>query len=170
MADTMTSGDFEKLVYHHQEIISKVCHIYCHDPSDRADLFQEILINLWKGISSFKGKSQLSTWIYRVSINTAISAYHKQKRKKLILTGAVPDKAERIKDQSDRKERQTEALFAGIEKLKPVEKAIVLLYLEEKSYQEISDVMGITSKNVSVRLARIRKKLEKIVKSLLPEN
>ena len=168
MPDKITEAEFGKLIYDNQELIIKVCSIYCHNQHDIDDLFQDIAINLWKGLSSFKGNSKLSTWIYRVSINTAISKFRKKRKLKFVGFDNVTElKDTYVQEQEMDKENRIKALYSGIERLNPVEKAIILLYLEDKSYDEIADIVGISKSNVSVRLVRVKRKLESIVKPLL---
>ena len=167
MDHKFSETEFEKLVYDNQELIIKVCNIYCHNQPDKDDLFQDIIINLWKGLPSFKGNSKLSTWIYRVSLNTAISGFRKKKKAGFIDIEDISDSEAISPDSNPDGELRIKALHFGINKLKTVEKAIVLLYLEDKSYDEISEIIGISKKNVSVRLVRLKRKLEKIIKPIL---
>jgi RNA polymerase sigma-70 factor (ECF subfamily) len=170
MPDKISETEFGRIIYENQELIFKVCSIYCQNQSDKDDLFQEITINLWRGLPSFKGNSKLSTWIYRVSLNTAIS----QNRKKRKINFVGFENAESIKnstgiEQEFNEQSSIKILYSAIAKLKPVEKAIVLLYLEEKSYEEIASIIGISKSNVSVKLVRLKQKLEKILTPLLNE-
>lgn len=158
---------FNQLVFENQAIIHKICRVYCVLEQDREDLFQEIVFNLWKGFTSFRNESAFSTWLYRVALNTAITQKKKNRSRlgrevkmREILPG---NNREEIMEQ----ELQIGALYKGIQQLKKVEKAIILLYLEEKTYQEIADITGLTKTNVSVKLVRIKAKLEKLVKSIL---
>ncbi len=168
MANKISETEFEKLIYDNQELIIKVCNIYCRNQPDKDDLFQDITINLWKGLSSFRGDSKLSTWIYRVSLNTAISKFRKKRKIKFIDLEDVTELGGTADhEQEPDKEYRIKALYFGIDKLSPVEKAIILLYLEDKSYDEIADIIGISTKNVSVRLVRLKRKLETIIKPLL---
>jgi len=168
MPDKITETEFAKVIYDNQELIIKVCNIYCHNLSDRDDLFQDIAINLLKGLSSFKGNSKLSTWIYRVSINTAISKFRKKRKLRFVgFESLTEPKDASAEEQEMDKENSIKALYYGIGKLNPVEKAIILLYLEDKSYDEIADIVGISKSNVSVRLVRVKRKLETIIKPLL---
>ena len=154
---------FEQLIFENQAMLIKVCNIFCKSQADKDDLFQEITINLWKGLSSFKGNSKLSTWIYRVSLNTAISKTGRKKKRLVHYTENVPESTTINSNEDTVDEEQIRILYAGIEQLKPVEKALVLLYLEEHSYSEIADIMGISEKNAGVKLHRIKRKLEKIL-------
>ncbi len=170
MAKKLAEIEFEKLVYDNQLLIIKVCNIYCHSQHDKDDLFQEITLNIWKGLPLFKGHSNLSTWIYRISINTAISRCNKKKNNKISYAGEVPERGFSIPSYGDEVDVKVKALYEGIDKLKAIEKAIVLLYLEEKSYDEIAEIIGISANNVSVKLVRLKRKLEQIVKSIILKN
>ena len=153
---------FVKEISENQKLIHKVCNVYCYTPEDRKDLFQDIVLQLWRAYPSFKGEAKFSTWLYRVSLNTAITQIRKQKKKMVELTTDTSDNI--IVDDTHESIEKHQLLQSLISKLNDVEKSIVLLYLEEKSYQEIADIMGMSKTNVSVRLVRIRKKLEKIFK------
>ena len=168
MSDKISESEFGKVIYNNQGLIMKVCNIYCRNQSDRDDLFQDITINLWNGLPSFKGNSKLSTWIYRVSLNTAISKFRKKRRMEFVGFDTVPElKDDSVNEMETDKENSIKALYYGISKLNPVEKAVILLYLEEKTYDEIADIIGISKSNVSVRLVRVKRKLETIIKPLL---
>jgi len=163
MTKPMSEIAFEQLVYENQAMLIKVCNIFCKIQADKDDLFQEITINLWKGLPSFQGNSKLSTWIYRVSLNTAISKSQRKRKNLIRYTEKLPEHNGLISNEDAVDEEQIQMLYAGIERLKPVEKALILLYLEEHSYSEIGDIMGISEKNAGVKLHRIKRKLEKIL-------
>ncbi len=144
-------------------IIYKVCFIYCRNRSDINDMYQEIVLQLWKSYPAFKGKSALSTWIYRVALNTAIT--HIRKPAVIFETEEVPEIAcdyESIADLSE----DTKLLYKAISNLDRIEKAIILLWLEDRSYKEISETTGISVKYVSVKITRIKVKLASILKNL----
>ena len=162
MTDQINESEFAKLIYDNQGLIIKVCNIYCNTRQDKDDLFQEITINLWKGLPSFRGSSKLSTWIYKVSLN-----FRKKKRISFVDINEIPELKVPSPDQESDNEFRLKALHYGIGMLKPVEKAVILLYLEENSYDEISQITGISKNNVSVKIVRIKKKLEKILGKLL---
>ncbi|RIV18981.1 RNA polymerase sigma factor [Fibrisoma montanum] len=142
----------------HLGIAHKVCRMYCQDPDERADLLQEMLYQLWKSYPGFGGRSSFTTWMYRVCLNTALTWYRKTTRKNwesLSLSHQqIPEPP------TDPEEEQRQALFRAIATLSPLNKAIVLLYLDEVSYEEIASITGLTKSNVSVRLVRIKKELE----------
>ncbi len=130
--------------------------MFSKDEDEVADLFQDILINLWKGFSKFRGESNIKTWIYRVSLNTCISSDRKKKRK----GETVPlDMNINLFDDSQEDTKQIRMLQGRISRLGPFDRAIVLLWLENLSYDEIGAIVGITAKNVSVRLFRIKEQL-----------
>ncbi|MBQ3882553.1 MAG: sigma-70 family RNA polymerase sigma factor [Bacteroidales bacterium] len=153
----MTEQEFEKMVRENRSTIYTVCYMFSSDQDEVADLFQETLINLWRGSGTFRGESALSSWIYKVALNTCISSDRKKKRglSTVPLTMDV--------DMFDEKEedlRQFNILRGRISKLGPFDRAIVLLWLENLSYEEIGQIVGITPKNVSVRLVRIKEQLK----------
>ena len=149
---------FAQMVREHKATIYTVCYMFSKDADEVADLFQEVLINLWKGFGGFQGRSDIKSWIYRVALNTCITIDRKKKRK---------NKAELSMDinlfsDSDNDTKQVEMLRQRINRLKPFDRAIVLLWLENMSYDEIGAVVGITAKNVSVRLFRIKEELKRM--------
>ena len=126
--------------------------------ADREDLFQEITLQAWKAYGSFRGDAKFSTWLYRVALNTAITFFRKEKRKPDIYsTDVVPDQTE---ETIDPVEEQVKAMYTAIGNLSSVDKAIVMLYLEDYSYIEIGDMMGITANNVAVKMNRIKARLK----------
>ena len=155
--------EFVDILNNHRGLIYKVCHLYCDDPEDRKDLFQEIVLQVWKSLGSFRQESTIGTWMYRIALNTAITHFRKEKRLggKVSLTGIdIPD----LNDSSE-KEDQLIELFKAIENLDRIDKSIILLYLEEKNYEEISEITGLTRTNVGVRLNRIKIKLSNTITS-----
>ena len=153
--------EFVDILNNHRGLIYKVCHLYCDDPEDRKDLFQEIVLQVWKSLGSFRQESTIGTWMYRIALNTAITHFRKEKRLggKVSLTGIdIPD----LNDSSE-KEDQLKELFKAIEDLDRIDKSIILLYLEEKNYEEISEITGLTRTNVGVRLNRIKIKLSNTI-------
>lgn len=151
--------DFARIVKEHRGTIYTVCYMFSKDEDEVADLFQEILVNLWKGFSGFRGESSTRTWIYRVSLNTCISAERKKKRRE----ETVPlEMSINLFDESAEDLKQIRMLQNRISRLGPFDRAIVLLWLENLSYDEIGAIVGITAKNVSVRLFRIKEQLRKM--------
>ena len=151
--------EFAQTVREHKGTIYTVCYMFSNNPEEVADLFQEILINLWKGFPQFRGDSNVRTWIYRVSLNTCISSERKKSRKvdTLPLTMDID-----LFSDSDEDTKQVQMLRDRINRLGPFDRAIVLLWLENLSYDEIGAIVGISAKNVSVRLVRIKDQLKKM--------
>ena len=147
---------FAQMVREHKSTIYTVCFMFSKDSDEVNDLFQEVLINLWKGFESFEGKSKIDTWIWRVSFNTCITQERKKKRSSAIPLSMEID----LYNDKDEDTRQVQMLYDRIHQLKPFDRAIVLLWLENMSYEEIAAIVGITIKNVSVRLYRIKEELK----------
>lgn len=148
--------DFARVVREHKGTIYTMCYMFSRNEEEVADLFQDILVNLWKGFSGFRGESNVRTWIYRVSLNTCISADRKKKRR----GESLPlDMNINLFDDSAEDMKQIRMLQGRISRLGVFDRAIVLLWLENLSYDEIGAIVGITAKNVSVRLFRIKEQL-----------
>lgn len=148
---------FTELVRGNKSTIYTVCYMFSKDESEVNDLFQETLVNLWKGFGNFEGRSNARTWVYRVALNTCITVDRKKKRrgKSVPLTMDV-----NLFEDNDSDSRQVQMLRQRISRLQPFDRAIVLLWLENMSYDEIGQVVGISAKNVSVRLYRIKEQLK----------
>ena len=154
----MKEKEFEKIVKEHKNTIYTVCFMFSKDADEVNDLFQETLINLWQGFNSFKGESSIRTWIWRVSLNTCISS--ERKKSKLHIVPLSMDI--NLYEDTDEDSRQIQMLYNRINRLKPFDRAIVLLWLDNLSYDEIAAIVGISVKNVSVRLVRIKDELKKM--------
>jgi RNA polymerase sigma-70 factor (ECF subfamily) len=149
---------FAQLVREQKSTIYTVCYMFSNDEEEVNDLFQEALVNLWKGYESFRHESKVNTWVYRVTLNSCLSAERKKKRR----IQAVPLTMDvNFYEDSDADARQVRQLHERIQKLGMVDRAIVLMWLENMSYDEIAAVMGITPKNVGVKLFRIKQQLMK---------
>ena len=150
--------EFEQMVRAHKSTIYTVCFMFSKDADEVDDLFQEVLINLWRGFPNFKRESKVQTWIWRVSFNTCIAQKRKKKR-----TSRIPlEMGIDLFHDKDEDTRQIQMLYQRIHQLKPFDRAIVLLWLEGMPYDEIAAIVGITVKNVSVRLFRIKEELKKM--------
>ena len=154
----ITEREFTQLVQEQKSTIYTVCYMFARDKDEAADLFQDVLINLWKGIGKFRNDSEISTWVYRVSLNTCISADRKKRKMPTTRLDMNID----LFDDDDTDSRQIQVLRQRIQRLPPLDRAIVLLWLESLSYQEIADIVGLTPKNISVRLTRIRLQLKQM--------
>lgn len=160
MQKSIVEQEFVNKVTESQGIVHKVCGMYCDNEEDRKDLFQEILIQLWKSYPSFRGDAKFSSWMYRVGLNVAISNLRKSNTKKEDTT--LPDSFDNISRESDEQSLSLEKslLRDAIQQLNEIEKGIMMLYLEEKQNEEIAEIMGITQNNVRVKMNRIRNKLK----------
>lgn len=154
---------FVLLLEEHQNIVHKVCRLYTNSYDEHNDLFQEITIQLWRSFDKFRGDSKFSTWMYRVALNTAITLYRKSKRR--VKTQEIEPIQFKIKADSydDTEELQLKSMYSAIKKLNDIEKALVLLYLEDKNYKEISETMGISEVNARVKMNRVKTKLKAII-------
>lgn len=149
--------DFERLVMEHKSTIYSVCYMFTETKSEADDLFQEVLISLWQGLGSFRGDASVRSWVYRVSMNTCIS----YKRKKKLPTVALDFSPDAVAPDSPTS-KQARMVHDRIAALEPFDRAIVLLWLEDMSYDEIAAIVGISTKNVGVRLVRIKEKLKSL--------
>ncbi|MEA4980841.1 MAG: sigma-70 family RNA polymerase sigma factor [Petrimonas sp.] len=159
MTSKEAEREFIELIEKHSRLIYKVCFMYASDNDELNDLYQEVLINLWRSHDAFRGNATYSTWIYRIGLNTCISYIRQKKRRPLLIPLDVD--LENIAEQKNNREELRE-LYRLINQLSKIEKAIVLLYLEEKTYDEISEIVGITRGNVGVKLNRIKTKLKEM--------
>lgn len=143
----------------YKEVIAKVCYLYSSAWASFDDLYQEVLINLWQGLESFRGEAKMSTWIYRTAINTCITWHRRNRRHSF---GIPIESAFEIADQDDDKSGRIKELYRLISRLEPFDKALVTLWLDEKPYDEISSILGISKANVATRLHRVRAKLSEL--------
>jgi RNA polymerase sigma-70 factor (ECF subfamily) len=150
---------FSRLVREHKSTIYTVCYMFSKDEDEVQDLFQETLINMWKGMEGFREESKIGTWIYRVALNTCLTMERKKKReiKKVPLQMDV-----NLFEDSDANAKQARMLHQRISQLAYVDRAIVMLWLEGMSYDEIGTVMGISAQNVGVKLYRIKEQLKHV--------
>lgn len=153
---------FINLVNEHQGLIHKVCIMYENDREVRNDLFQEIVLQLWKSFPTFRGEAKITTWMYRIALNTAISGYRKQTRH--IKTEDLHEVHFNISEQhGGDDEENSRKLRWAIRQLSEIERAMIMMALEEVPYDEIAETIGITQNNVRVRMNRIREKLRKLM-------
>jgi RNA polymerase sigma-70 factor (ECF subfamily) len=153
---------FVNLVNEHQGLIHKVCNLYESDREARDDLFQEIVLQLWKSFHTFRGDAKITTWMYRIALNTAISGLRKRKRG--LQTEDLNEKHFNFSEaSSDDHEENLQKLQWSIRQLSEIERAIIMMALDEVPYDEIAETIGITQNNVRVRMNRIREKLRKLM-------
>lgn len=150
--------EFVKLLNAHQKIVHKVCNFYVDDKTDREDLFQEISLQAWKSFGGFRGDAQFSTWLYRVALNTAITFFRKEKKQ--IETNYSETIIDVVALDENNIEEQVTAMYKAISSLNKIDKALVMLYLEDYSYIEIGEMLGITPNNVAVKMNRLKIKLK----------
>ena len=156
---TEKENEFNRIVKANKATIFTVCYLFSKEQDEVNDLFQETLINLWRGFDGFQGKCDVKTWIWRVSLNTCLT--YERKKKRRINTVPLTMDINLFTDTDD-DTRQVQMLYRRINKLGPLDKAIVLLWLENLSYDEIGQIIGISTKNVSVKLVRIKEQLKKM--------
>jgi RNA polymerase sigma factor (sigma-70 family) len=156
--------DFIRIIKENEGIIFKITTVYSADRDDRQDLYQEIVYQLWKSFDAFRNASKRSTWLYRVALNTSLT--HLNKAKKAGNKVPIDDEILNLSDQQDQlTEERIKALYTQIRNLDPIEKAIVLLYLEGKNYTEIAAITGFSVTNTGTRLTRIKQKLKAQIKT-----
>jgi RNA polymerase sigma-70 factor (ECF subfamily) len=164
LQEASLQSTFVSLVHEHRAMLHKVCNLYCSSLHDRQDLFQEIVIQLWRSYPRFRGEAKFSTWLYRIALNTAISDLRRQKRRPLAADPEnLPAELQDIQYALE-KEEQLQQLYAAIGQLTELEKALVMLYLEDKPYEEMEEILGINQNNLRVKMNRIKEKLRKLTK------
>lgn len=161
MKTTEASALFLEVIEAHKGILYKIANSYCKDPEDRKDLVQEIVVQLWKSFGRYSDQYKYSTWIYRIALNVAISFYRKENRRRdtaRLLSDDILSITEM--DTNDEWEENIGFLQQFIAELKELDRALMLLYLEEKSYREIADIMGISETNTATKISRIKTQLK----------
>jgi len=150
---------FAQIVQQHKSTIYTVCYMFSHDEEEVNDLFQETLVNMWKGIENFREESKISTWIYRVALNTCLLQERKKKKelKKEPLSMTM-----NFFEDNDAASVQIRQLHQRIGRLNLIDRALVMMWLEGMNYEEIGNVIGITARNVGVKLFRIKEQLKKM--------
>jgi len=159
------ANEFTVLIEENQGIIFKVSNMYCNDVACREDLIQEILLQLWRSFPSFDKTRKHTTWMYRIALNTAISQWRKDKTKKEIATDSLPVTVTDDDINNENSER-VRILNLAINSLNKAEKSIIILYMDDYPYDEISEIIGISISNVGVKINRIKKKLQHHLKEL----
>jgi len=151
-------SEFEQTIRENIGVLHKLCRVYTFNTDEYEELFQEMLVQIWHSTKSFRGEAKISTWIYQICINTALSfrsklARHKQRFEPLDGKIFIQSPLDVTKDE------QLQKLYAAIRQLKPIDRAIVSLYLDDKSYEETANILGISKTNVATRLMRLKKQL-----------
>jgi RNA polymerase sigma-70 factor, ECF subfamily len=165
-------SDFKKsfvsLIQQNQGIVNSLCRLYANSPDEMKDYRQDVMLSLWKGFPKYREESKVSTWIYRVALNTLISIY--RKKKQILITEPFSESNESIHFQNSGSDDDLLVLQQAIGFLKPLEKALVILYLEGYDNKEIGKMISISESNVSTKLNRIKTQLKKTVKTLQNES
>jgi RNA polymerase sigma-70 factor (ECF subfamily) len=159
MTTAAVQDRFQTLVEEHKKILYKVCNSYCKNPGDRDDLAQEIIIQLWRSFGKFDERYRFSTWMYRIALNVAISFYRRENRRTRYVVSDEQHLLEAI-DETKNQPEEIRLLYEFIEGLDPLNKALVLLYLDGNNYQEIAEVLGISETNVATKISRLKSKMK----------
>jgi RNA polymerase sigma factor (sigma-70 family) len=150
---------FQTLVEAHKKILYKICNSYCPDRDSRDDLAQEIMFQLWRSFPKFDARCRFSTWMYRIALNVAISFYRSESVRTRHVISGEPHLLE-MAGETETQPEDVRLLYQFIEALDPLNKALILLYLDENSYAEIADVLGITETNVATKISRLKTKMK----------
>lgn len=161
--NTGQQKEFVKQVNENQRIIHKICKIYTDNPHDHEDLFQEITIQLWKSYPSFRGEAKFSSWMYRIGLNTALALFRKRDKQVSICQETSVENLKIIQDEHHEDER-LKLMYDAIHQLFDVEKALIMMFLDDKPYKEIAEILGITEGNARVKMNRAKEKLKTLIK------
>jgi len=151
---------FQEIIEQHKGILFKVARAYCRDEEDRQDLIQEMMIQIWQSIHKYNNQYKISTWLYRISLNVAISFFRKNSTRTKKYTDLNEQMMETPIEDKSENERQLNLLEQFISELKEIDKALMILYLEDKSHTEIAEILGMSVSNVGTKLGRIKEKLK----------
>lgn len=157
-----TEKEFLSVIREYERVIYKVCYLYTSPNAPLNDLYQDVIVNLWKAFPKFRKECKISTWIYRIALNTCISFIRKEKNVPEIVT--LTRETDWMVEEHDPIHEMLRQLYSMINQLGQLDKSIILLYLEEKSYDEISEITGLTATNVATKLSRIKDKLKRMKK------
>ncbi|MBE2278778.1 MAG: RNA polymerase sigma factor [Ignavibacteriaceae bacterium] len=151
---------FKELIEKNKGIFYKVSRLYCQNETDREDLLQEILIQIWNSFDKYDEKYKISTWLYRISLNTAISFYRKNASRIKKTSSFNEDEIINEEGSTNQNEIKLRLLIEFINELSEIDKSLILLYLEDKSHIEISEILGLSVSNVGTKIGRIKEKLK----------
>lgn len=160
--NTNAEQEFVSVIREYERVIYKVCYLYTTKNATLSDLYQDVVLNLWKAYPKFRQECKISTWIYRIALNTCISFIRKEKNVPEIIT--LTKEADWMTENRDPQHEMLRQLYRMINQLGQLDKSIILLYLEEKNYEEIAEITGLTVTNVATKLNRIKEKLRKMKK------
>ena len=154
------TADFTQLISKHEGTIFKITAVYTNDRDSQKDLYQEVVLQLWRSYDQFRGDAQRGTWLYRVALNTAIS-YLRQKKKRAAVINLDAFSTDFTEQRDEAMEDRLRMLYHQIGALDPLDKGLILLYLEDRSYEEMAAITGLSQSNVGTKLSRIKMKLKK---------
>ncbi len=161
ISDIGLSEKFHQIIEQHKGILFKVAKTYCRDDDDRQDLLQEMMIQVWRSLHKYSDTYAITTWLYRISLNIAISFYRKNANRKYLNMPLIEEFTSFPDDVNNEKSEQLNLLEKFITELNDLDKALLLLYLDDKSHAEISEIIGLSVTNVGTKLGRIKEKLKK---------
>ena len=163
MKENLKKVDLEKefinLIKKNESIILKICNIYCKEIDDRQDLYQDILVQLWKSFPKFDKRAKISTWMYRIAFNTAVSRYRLEKKKSI-----NEEISDQLMSDNSNEDENVRLLYGAIDGLDKIDKAITLLYMDGTKYKEIGEIMGLSESNVGFKINQIKRKLREKLK------
>ena len=161
---TEPTTEFHRFLNQHIGIIRRICKVYTNDADEYQDYFQEVVLQLWRAFGTFRGEAQASTWVYRIALNVCLSLLKVKKRRNSEVS-LEPEHWSNVAAEAydPTEEEQVEQLYAAIRQLNKIDRALILLYLEGRKYEEIADVLGISLSNVGVKINRIKKQLNRII-------
>ncbi|WP_197086216.1 RNA polymerase sigma factor [Sphingobacterium sp. IITKGP-BTPF85] len=151
---------FQQIIEQHKGILFKVARVYCHDEHDRDDLMQEMMIQIWQSVPRYKEQFKISTWLYRISLNVAISFYRKNTTRTNRFTVLNEQTSDVYKEEKVETEQQLDLLEQFISELRELDKALILMYLEDKSHHEMAEILGLSVSNIGTKIGRIKDKLK----------
>lgn len=157
----MEQETFISIIKEHRNLIYKICLTYCKDPENRKDLEQEVLIQLWNSFKKFDGRVKLTTWMYRIALNTAISYYRSDSRQRKRLVSLDTTIITLTQTEYDTQtEEHLSTVYSFFNRLNDMDKALIILYLDDNKYKDIADILGISETNVATKISRIKQTLK----------
>ena len=157
----MSKDFYKNYIFPYRAIIIKICRAYSNSQEDYEDYYQEVCLQIWKSRENFKNKSEWSTWVYRISLNVCLSLLRKQKKHNNTYSYEQSSNQSDLNEESKDYSNDISRLYEEIKKLSEIDRAIILLYLEKKTYKEISQIIGINTNSIGVKITRIKKQLKK---------
>ena len=159
----MSNEFYTTSILPYSAIIIKICRAYSNSQEDFEDYYQEVCLQIWRSRNNFKGNSEWSTWIYRLSLNVCLALLKKEVKQRKLYNNSDDLPEQLIQDSHTYSDEDLTKLYKGIKQLSEIDRAIILLYLEEKSYKEIAKIIGTNTNNIGVRIKRIKNRLKKIL-------